>query len=177
MPNGDLTPNDWTRRFLTITFSSVFSCKRNRKLRNSPQKKKREAGEDRNCKNDADEVAVVQCRFRLSFWSNCAVCFQGSLLGSQFPCFSGEISSQMKCSSIFFYIGFIDLGLIVTYACMNLWILLLFINVQLTEKLNSLDTRVSNLESVIPKEPTSAQVFFFGSLFFIVVVRPHIALR
>lgn len=29
MPDGNLTPNDWTRRFLTITFSSVYSCKRN----------------------------------------------------------------------------------------------------------------------------------------------------
>lgn len=43
---------------------------------------------------------------------------------------------------------------------------LLFTNVQLTEKFNSLDTRVSNLESVIPKEPTSAQVFFWFFVFY-----------
>ncbi|GFP85193.1 hypothetical protein PHJA_000663000 [Phtheirospermum japonicum] len=40
---------------------------------------------------------------------------------------------------------------------------------QLKEKFNSLDARVSNLESVIPNKPTSSQVQFFFFFSFLIV--------
>ncbi|XP_057771271.1 uncharacterized protein LOC130991193 isoform X1 [Salvia miltiorrhiza] len=66
---------------------------------------------------------------------------------------------MMRTRFLWFGLGFASAsGAIAQFVVKDLWTDRSSLTSQLTEKFNSLDTRVSNLESVISTKPTSPQV-------------------
>lgn len=109
-------------------------------------------------KNDANKVVLVKPRVCLCFGSNCSIRFEGSLGRSQFSRFSGAVPSQTNL--------YISYGMHPTFRSTFLYMCLLLdflkflvaIVLQLKEKFNSLETRVSNLESAVSSKPAASQV-------------------